>query len=171
MDSTSASLKTIAQGVINSLFAKRFIRCAPAVREVVEEEERYRFAIHLDDSQVSLIKVALEPDGRSRKCIVATSLRKPKGGQCELCLYQFAKLPLGILSSRVNHAVCVNHYIATLRKVNQLCCEAIRGVVSPARRFTLTLRMRLNATNMSLTTETNQVTIKKGVARTLGGAH
>ena len=57
MDSTSASLKTIAQGVINSLFAKRFIRCAPAVREVVEEEERYCFAIHLDDSLVSLIKV------------------------------------------------------------------------------------------------------------------
>jgi len=46
--------------VINSLFAKRSIRCAPVVREVVEEGYD-RFAIHLDDSGVSLIKVALDP--------------------------------------------------------------------------------------------------------------
>ena len=59
-DSNPEMLKLIAQGVINSLFAKGLIRCAPMVLKVVEEgNSGYR--IHLDDSRVSLIRVAVEP--------------------------------------------------------------------------------------------------------------
>ena len=71
----SGSLRIIAQGVINSLFAKRFIRCAPVVREVVVEE-RYRFAIHLDDSQISLIKVAVEPEEFFAEAVRRSLLRR-----------------------------------------------------------------------------------------------
>jgi hypothetical protein len=75
MDGGTTSLRIIAQGVINSLFAKRFIRCAPAVHDVVEEE-RYRFAIHLDDCEVPLIKVALEPEEFFAEGVRRTVLRR-----------------------------------------------------------------------------------------------
>ena len=59
-DSNADVLKLIAQGVINSLFAKRLIRSAPIVLKVVEEGSS-RFRIHLDGSRVSLIRVTVEP--------------------------------------------------------------------------------------------------------------
>lgn len=61
MDSNPEVLKVIAQGVINSLFAKRLILIAPTVIKVVEEGSN-RFRIHLDDGRVSLIRVAVEPE-------------------------------------------------------------------------------------------------------------
>lgn len=61
MDSNPEVLKIIAQGVINSLFAKKNIRSAPLVRKVIDQG-RERFALYLDDDQVSLIKVAVGPE-------------------------------------------------------------------------------------------------------------
>ena len=61
MDSNPEVLKIIAQGVINSLFAKRLIRFAPTVLKVVEEGS-FCFGIHLDDRRVSRIRVAVEPE-------------------------------------------------------------------------------------------------------------
>lgn len=61
IDSNSEVLKIIAQGVINSLFAKKNIRSAPLVRKVIDQG-RERFALYLDDDQVSLIKVAVGPE-------------------------------------------------------------------------------------------------------------
>ena len=60
MDATSTSLKTIAQGVINAPFAKRHIQCAPVYVRYLRGRDR--FAIHLDDSRVALIKLALDPE-------------------------------------------------------------------------------------------------------------
>jgi len=54
-------LKIIAQGVINSLFAKRLIRFPPTVLKGVEEGS-FRFGIHLDDRRVPRIRVAVEPE-------------------------------------------------------------------------------------------------------------
>jgi hypothetical protein len=61
MDSNPQVLKIIAQGVINSLFAKKSIRCAPVVRKVSDKGQD-RFGVYLDDDQISLIKVAVEPN-------------------------------------------------------------------------------------------------------------
>ena len=52
MDSNPEVLKIIAQGVINSLFAKRLIRFPPTVLKVVEEGS-FRFGIHLDDRRLT----------------------------------------------------------------------------------------------------------------------
>jgi hypothetical protein len=54
-------LKIIAQGVINALFAARRIRCAPIVAKVVMDGSN-GFRIHLEDSPLSVINVALDAD-------------------------------------------------------------------------------------------------------------
>ena len=75
MDSSREVLKTITQGVINSLFAKRTIRFVPTVLKVVEEGSN-RFGIHLDDTRVSVIKVAVEPEEFFAEAVRKAVLRR-----------------------------------------------------------------------------------------------
>ena len=75
MNSNPQVLTIIAQGVINSLFAKKSIRIAPVVRQVTHEG-RDRFGIHLDNDQVSLIKVAVEQEEFFTEAVRKAVLRR-----------------------------------------------------------------------------------------------
>ena len=78
MSENHDTLRVIAQGVINSLFAHGRIRSAPVVAKLVDEGS-YRFSVYLDDSKLRVLRVSVSPDE-----LFADALRKALARRIEL---------------------------------------------------------------------------------------
>jgi hypothetical protein len=78
MSENHDTLRLIAQGVINSLFAHGRIRTAPVVQKLVDQGS-YRFSVYLDDNKLPVIRVTVNPEE-----LFAEALRKALVRRVEL---------------------------------------------------------------------------------------
>jgi hypothetical protein len=125
------------QGVINALLRNDLFAAHPVVRRVVELEGlsfcyasgRFSGVTHYERRSLDKRERATIWKGDTGQCSSEQIAASNEG-----CLYQFASFTPGILSSRVNPAVCDNRSIATPLRANRCYYEIIRGAASSARR-------------------------------------